>query len=121
MTSTSIDPESVATHYFEAWKGHDWDGLRAILADDVTFRGPLASIEGADECVDGLRGMSKIMTDIVVLKRWVDGGDVLTWFELHTKVADPAPTANWSRVRDGMITAIDVTFDARPLAPPEAG
>jgi hypothetical protein len=75
----------------------------------VTFHGPLASIEGADECVDGLRGMSKIMTDIVVLKRWVDGGDVLTWFELHTSVADPA------------ITAIDVTFDARPLAPPGAG
>jgi hypothetical protein len=33
-------------------------------------------------------------------------------------VAPPAPTANWSQVKDGRITAIRVTFDARPLAPP---
>jgi hypothetical protein len=121
MTTTSTDPKTIATRYFEAWKGKDFTALREILADDVTFDGPLANIKGADECVDGLRGMSEIMTDIVVLKRWVDGGDVLTWFELHSTVADPAPTANWSRVQDGKITAIDVTFDARPLAPPDAG
>lgn len=30
-----------------------------------------------------------------------------------------APTANWSHIEDGTITAIRVTFDARPLAPPE--
>jgi hypothetical protein len=118
MTPTATDPETIATRYVESWKSHDWDGLRAVLADDVAFNGPLASIEGADECVDGLRRMSEIVTDIVVLKRWVDGSDVLTWFELHTTIADPAPTANWSRVENGRITAIDVTFDARPLAPP---
>ena len=44
---------------------------------------------------------------------------MLTWFDLHTTVAAPCPTANWSHVKDGKITAIRVTFDARPLAPPE--
>jgi len=32
---------------------------------------------------------------------WVDGPDVVTWFDLHTSVADPIPTANWSHVEDG--------------------
>jgi hypothetical protein len=32
--------------------------------------------------------------------------------------APPGPTANWSRVEDGRITRIQVTFDPRPLAPP---
>jgi hypothetical protein len=50
----------------------------------------------------------------------VDGADVLTWFDLHTSVVPPAPTANWSHLEDGKITAIRVTFDARPLAPPES-
>jgi hypothetical protein len=45
---------------------------------------------------------------------------VLTWFDLHTSVVPPAPTANWSHLEDGKITAIRVTFDARPLAPPES-
>ena len=117
---TNTDTEAVAEAYFAAWKANDWERLRGLLADDVSFRGPLASIDGADECVDGLRGMAQIMTDIVVRKRFVDGPDVLTWFDLHTKVAPPAPTANWSHVEDGRITAIQVTFDARPLAPPDA-
>jgi limonene-1,2-epoxide hydrolase len=109
---------AVAEAYFDAWQAKDWERLRSVLADDVTFDGPLAKIEGADECVAGLRPMAEIMTDIVVRQRWVDGADVLTWFDLHTKVADPAPTANWSHVEDGRITAIRVTFDARELAPP---
>jgi hypothetical protein len=50
-----------------------------------------------------------------VLHRFVDGADVLTWFELHTKDADPIPVANWSHVEDGWITRIRVTFDPRPL------
>lgn len=69
--------------------------------------------------MEGLEGMSQILTDIVVHKRFVDGPDVLTWFDLHTSVAGPAPVANWSHVEDGRIKTIRVTFDARPLAPPD--
>jgi hypothetical protein len=113
------DPRTVAATYFRAWKDKDFATLRSILADEVTFRGPLASLDDADACVEGLQGMSQIMTDIVIHHTFVDGPDVLTWFDLHTTVAPPAPTANWSHVADGEITAIRVTFDARPLAPPE--
>jgi hypothetical protein len=52
-----------------------------------------------------------------VQKRFVDGPDVLTWFDLHTSVAPPYPTANWSHVENGKITRIRVAFDPRPLAP----
>jgi limonene-1,2-epoxide hydrolase len=114
------DSGAVAETYFEAWQANDWERLRSVLADDVTFDGPLANIEGAEECLAGLRRMAEIMTGIAVHKRFVDGADVLTWFDLHTKVADPAPTANWSHVEDGRITAIRVTFDARELAPPDS-
>ncbi len=63
--------------------------------------------------------MAQITTDIVIRKRFVDGSDALTWFDLHTSVAPPAPTANWSHIEDGKITAIQVTFDACAFAPPE--
>ncbi|HEY1518543.1 MAG TPA: nuclear transport factor 2 family protein [Solirubrobacteraceae bacterium] len=114
------DPATVAQAYLDAWKANDWPMLRSLLADDATFEGPLASLQGADTLVEGLQGMARIMTDIVVHKRFVDGPDVLTWFDLHTSVAPPAPTANWSHIEDGKITAIRVTFDARPLEPPES-
>lgn len=115
-TPPATDAGTLAETYFRAWKDHDWTTLRSLLADDATFRGPLGSADDADTCIRGLQGMAQILTDIVIHKRFVDGPDVLTWFDLHTSVAPPAPTANWSHVENGRITTIRVTFDARPPA-----
>jgi limonene-1,2-epoxide hydrolase len=118
---TTRDPREAARTYLDAWRAHDFDRLRTVLADDVTFRGPLGTAGNAEECLAGLRMMAdKIMTDIDVKVMAVDGPDVLTWFELHSEAADPIPTVNWSRVENGLITRIRVTFDPRPLLPPAA-
>ncbi len=111
----SADPRTVASTYFRSWQAKDFDTLRSLLADDVTFRGPLGTADGIEECMQGLQGMSQMITDVEIEQIWVDGPDVITWYELHTNVAEPAPTANWSRVEDGKITAIRATFDARPF------
>jgi hypothetical protein len=107
--------ESVAQSYFRAWKEKDFATLRSLLDDGATFRGPLGSADSAEECVQGLMGMSQIVTDIVIQKIFVDEADVLTWYELHTSAAPPMPTANWSHIEGGKITAIRATFDPRPL------
>jgi limonene-1,2-epoxide hydrolase len=115
------DPKAIARTYFDSWRSRDFDRLRAILADDVTFRGVLGNADGADACIAGLRGMADtIMTDVSVQVMATDGPDVLTWFELHNRMADPVPTVNWSHVENGRITRIRVTFDPRPLLPPGA-
>lgn len=112
MTAT---PSELVETYFTAWQAKDFTRLRSILADDCTFEGPLASLDNADDCVAGLQGMSQIMTDVVVLNRQADDSDVLTWFELHTSIAPPSPTANWTHVEDGRIVAIRVAFDPREI------
>ncbi|HEY0237398.1 MAG TPA: nuclear transport factor 2 family protein [Friedmanniella sp.] len=109
------DPRQLSETYFRAWKEHDWDALRAVLAPGVTFRGPLGSADGRDECLTGLQGMATMMSDVVVLQRFVEGADSLTWFELHTADAPPLPTASWQHTEDGLIVAIQATFDPRPL------
>jgi ketosteroid isomerase-like protein len=111
----TTDARSVAATYFRAWQERDFVTLRRILADDVTFQGPLATLDNADDCVKGLQGMAEILDDVAVQHVFVDGPDVLTWFDLHTTVAPPAPTANWQHVEDGRITAIRVAFDPRAL------
>ena len=111
-------PAALANSYISSWLRKDFGTLRGLLADDVTFSGPLARLDNADDCVQGLRQLSQIVTDIVVRKQLADETDVITWFDLHTTVAPPVPTANWSHVEAGKITRIQVTFDPRPLAPP---
>lgn len=112
------DPRTVSETYFRSWSDHDFDTFRSILADDVTFRGPLGTADDAESCVAGVRGMARMMTGLTVSLRAVEGPDVLTWFNLLTADAPPIPTVNWSHVEDGLITRIRVTFDPRPLFPP---
>jgi ketosteroid isomerase-like protein len=109
------DAAKVVRSYFNAWKANDFATLRSVLADDVHFVGPLGRADNADDYRQGIEGLSQIKADIVIHKTFVDGPDVLTWFDLRTTVAPPTPVANWSHVENGKVTMVRVTFDARPL------
>jgi hypothetical protein len=110
------DAEAAAAAYFDAWKARDFPRLRSVLADDVDFAGPLARVNGGDDCLRGLQAMAQIMTGLEVRKVFSDGPDVLTWFDLATSVAQTVPVANWMHVEGGKITRIRVAFDARGIA-----
>ena len=112
MTTTPLE---LAETYFAAWQQQDAAALREILADDVTFDGPMATLDNADDAVAGLMGLASATTELTVRKRLADGDDVITWFEISTSDAGPLPTANWTHVEDGRIVAIRVAFDPRPL------
>jgi hypothetical protein len=116
--SVEDDPGTIASAYYRAWREKDFITLRSLLADGVTFLGPLGRADDADSCVQGLQGMSQIVTDIVIHKIFVDGPDASTWFDLHTSVAPPCPTASWIHVEEGKVASIRATFDPRPLLPP---
>jgi ketosteroid isomerase-like protein len=111
----STDPRALAATYFESWQAADVQRLRSILADDVSFSGPLAQVDGADQYADSIRGLFQATEKIVLHKVWVDGDDVLTWFDLHMPGAPPAPVAQWCRVQGGKVTRVQVTFDPRGI------
>lgn len=108
-------PEEVAAAYFRSWEAGDIDGVRPLLHPDVDFVGALGSTRGAAETLMGLAGMFSMTRQVEVIKRWADGPDVITWFELRTAASGPLPVVNWSHVEDGLITRIRVTFDPRPI------
>lgn len=110
------DTERVEAAYFSAWKARDFEALKSVLADDVTYDGPQGHLDGPDAYAGFMERLSQTMTGIVVLKRFVTGSDVLTWFDLHTSVAPPRPTANWSHVENGKISWVRVTFDPQPMS-----
>jgi len=113
--TADASPESVASAYFDAWTGNDIEKVRPLLHDDVDFVGALGTTRGVHATLAGLGGMFAMTTQVEVAHRWVDGPDVLTWFELRTATAGPIAIVNWSHVEAGRITRIRVTFDPRPL------
>ncbi len=110
-----MEPTQIATTYFESWKRKDFDRLRSILADDVTFSGPMGSASGADDYVKQVAGFAEMLEDITVEKMLADDDDVLTWFNLHPKDGEPVPVVNWCHVNDGLAQRVRVVFDPRPL------
>lgn len=115
MTESTHSPASVAAGYFDAWKSNDVERVRPLVHEDVAFDGALGSTRGIEETIAGLGRMFAITEHVEVVHRWVDGPDVLTWFELRTASAGPLAVVNWSHVEAGRITRIRVTFDPRPL------
>lgn len=101
--------------YFTAWRAADTETLRAILADGVHFSGPLGQRDGADSTADSLGELAKATKDLVVRRRWTDGGDVITWFDLTVADAPTTPVVNWSHVENGLVTEIRATFDPRGM------
>jgi hypothetical protein len=108
-------PASVAAAYFDAWRTNDIERVRPLFHTHVEFDGALGSTRGLDDTLAGLTGMFAMTRQVEVVRRWADGPDVITWFELSTETAGPLPVVNWSHVEDGRITRIRVTFDPRPL------
>ncbi|MER5890050.1 nuclear transport factor 2 family protein [Streptomyces sp. NPDC001941] len=114
MTTTKTARELAET-YFTAWEAGDFETLRGLLAADVDFVGPMGTASGTEEALAGLKGLGQVLEKIDVRTRVAEGDEVITWFDLHTTVAPPTPTANWMRVEDGRIARIRVTFDPREL------
>jgi hypothetical protein len=110
-----MEPKELATTYFDCWKRGNFDGLRSIFADDVTFSGPMGTAGGADDYVTQLAGFAQRLDDMTVDKMLADDHDVLTWFNLHPTGGDPMPVVNWCHVEGGRVQWVRVTFDPRPL------
>lgn len=117
MTSTEHirTPAHTLDAYFHAWRVRDAESLRDVLADDIVFDGPMGHVAGLEDNVASLHGLFSIVTDVEVLRTFVDGPDVATVYRLHSTVAEPMTTLNWSTVRDGRITRVRAVFDPRPL------
>jgi quinol monooxygenase YgiN len=108
-------PALVVQAYLGAWQDRDFAAMRRLVADDLRFTGPIDTFDRADAHHAAVTALSGSVDRIEVNHLWSDGPDVLAWYTLHTTIAGPAPVAEWYQVTGEHITAITVTFDARPF------
>lgn len=110
------DPAGVAEAFFDAWTGKNFSRARGLLHDDVSFEGPINSINDADSYLASLRQLSGIVQGAGRLKVFADGDDLCVIYDLKTAPVPSSRTCEWYHVRDGKIASVVVIFDARPFA-----
>lgn len=115
MSTAHITPHEAAETYFACWERADFTELAGILDENVTFHGPLAELEGRDDCLAGLTGLARATTALEVQARLSDEQDVMTWFALTVEGAEPTSVVNWCHLEGGAISAIRVVFDPRAM------
>jgi ketosteroid isomerase-like protein len=110
------DNATTARRCWQAWTvaGGDTEAVRALLTDDMTFRGPLGETNGADEYVAGLRGLSQAIDGAEERAVIADGDDVCVVYDLLAN-GKRIPTVGWYHFRDGRISAVRAFFDPRPM------
>jgi ketosteroid isomerase-like protein len=109
-------PSEIVERYFDAWTSKDFATARALLRDDLSFRGPIETLDTADALIDSLKGLSQIVTGADRRSLIERGDEVAVVYDLHTIPVPDAPVAEWYTVREGKIASIQAFFDARPFA-----
>jgi ketosteroid isomerase-like protein len=112
-------PKDVVDRFLSAWSSKDFSTARALLQDNLSFKGPFDSFDTADDYMRAITQLAAIVTGVETRKVFVDGQDVCVIYDLVTATpAGTAPVAEWHQVRGDRIATIRAYFDARPFAPP---
>jgi ketosteroid isomerase-like protein len=109
-------PAKVVERYFDAWTTKDFTTARSQLHDDLSYRGPLETLDSADALIDSIKGLAQICTGAERRGVVEQGDQVCVIYDLHTVPVPTAPVAEWYTVRDGKIASLQAFFDARPFA-----
>ena len=103
--------------FYSALEKQDYAGIRRLLHDNLSFRGPIDTFDDAAPYLEALKKLAPITERIEVKKMFAEETDVCVLYDLVTKTpAGTAFVAEWFQVKGEKIAAIQVVFDARPFA-----
>jgi ketosteroid isomerase-like protein len=109
-------PAEIVEQYFDAWTSKDFEKARSLLHDDLSFRGPIETLDHADALIESIQALAQIVTGAERRGLLEQGDQVAVIYDLHTVPIPTAPVAEWYTVRGGKIASMQAFFDARPFA-----
>jgi ketosteroid isomerase-like protein len=104
----------VVNEYLAAFWSGDFDKARSLVADDFSFRGPLAQADNKETFFASAAPLAPIVRGYRLVRQWEEGDDVCTVYEckLETPVGTGSvPISEWNTVRSGRVAAARLMFD----------
>lgn len=110
------DTQQIVDTYFAALAQRDLETVRGLVHDDLTFRGPLATLDTADGYLQGLEHITAGITDLERRHVFRDGESVVQIYDVTLgELGQTMSVAEWLTVRDDRIASIEMIMDPRPL------
>jgi ketosteroid isomerase-like protein len=111
----NTNAKEVVDRFNQALQAKDFAAARKLLADDLSFEGPIDRFSRADDYVAAISKLYGMVRGVEHQASIAEGAEVAVFSVLDTPIAR-APVAEWYIVRDGRITQLRAYFDARPFA-----
>jgi hypothetical protein len=110
--SDKNDPKTVALAYLEAMGRKDFDAVSSLLAPDVVFKGPAATLSGAQEVSGAYKRFAPVLLRNELKRIFVDGNEVCLIYDFVTDTPSGAvPTVEWIRIENGKVSSIWLVTD----------
>ena len=114
------DAKDVVDRLYEVTNGRRAQDLRALVADDVTFDGPVMHTAGAQEYVAMNEQLLGFHAGTRMLRQFEAGDDVCSIYEMDMSTPSggsiSVTIADWIRVTEGKIASQRIYFDPRAFA-----
>lgn len=114
-TSTQI-----VNHFYNVCNNQQGQGLDKIVADNITFEGPLMRLSGADQYLSTVGPFLKFHKGMRMLRQFEDGEHVCSIYEMSfgTPVGGimTSAFADWIRIVDGKVAEQKLYYDPREFA-----
>ncbi len=102
----------IIQQHLDCWKNKDFS--KAAYATDLHFKGPLDEFRKASDFTTQATTVSQIVTDIVILQKFVEGDNAATLYNFVTNTpVGIMRIAEFYQLKNGKITSIETIFDPR--------
>ena len=116
LKAADRDPASIVRKFLEALGAKDFEALRRLIDEGVSFKSPMEVHEGAASFMRAMRNLGPMIERVNVMKIFVDDADACAIYDFVTNQPSigVTPCAEWYRVEEGKIKSMSLFFDARP-------
>jgi hypothetical protein len=107
-----------AEAYLAAWQKKDLAGIGEHLHADVHFKGPMSETTGKDAFLAAAQRIFPPLQSLTVRHTFASGGAVAAIYDFNCAAPiGVCRTAELITFQDGLISGVELFFDARPFVP----
>src|SRR5438552_19180503 len=109
-----VDTLQLVDAYLTAFWSGDFDRAWSLVADDFSFRGPLAQADDKAAFFASAAALASIVRGHELLRQWTDSDAVCSMYRCRLETARGAGSvlvAEWNTVHEDRVVAAQLVFD----------
>lgn len=104
-----------AQAYYTNMAEKNIEGIKKYLHSDVQFFGPLSTFKGKEAVSESIAGFMKVFKSLEIQTAIGSDNHAMVAYVVKFQDIPDMPSVAWLQFKDGLITRIQLFFDASPF------